>query len=53
MLYSIEMTWYMELFIGFIIVLFDALLLILPAMFVNRYFPWILGKGFTIWKIDK
>lgn len=52
-LYSIEMTWYIELFIGLIIVLCDALLLILPAMFINRYFSWILGKGFTIWKQNK
>ena len=36
--------------IAFIIVIFDALILIIPAMFVNRYCPFLLGKGFKLWK---
>lgn len=35
--------------LGFVITLLDALILILPAMFVNRYTPWLLGKGFKLW----
>ena len=35
--------------IAFSIVILDALILILPAMFVNRYCPFILGKGFKLW----
>lgn len=35
---------------GFLIVLLDALILIVPTMFVNRYIPQILGKGFKLWK---
>lgn len=36
--------------IAIIIVLLDALILILPARFVNRYCPFLLGKGFKLWK---
>ena len=32
------------------IVALDALILILPAMFVNKYCPFLLGKGFKLWK---
>jgi hypothetical protein len=35
--------------LGFVIVMLDALILIIPAMLVNRYLPWILGKGFKLW----
>lgn len=31
------------------ITILDALLLILPAMFVNRYCAFLLGKGFKLW----
>lgn len=37
--------------VAFIIVILDAMILILPAMFVNRYCPWVLGKGFKLWRI--
>ena len=32
------------------ITILDALLLILPAMFVNRYCGFLLGKGFKLWQ---
>jgi len=32
-------------------VLIDALILIIPAMLVNRYCPQVLGKGFKLWKV--
>ncbi len=35
---------------AFAIVFLDAIILILPAMFVNRYCPFLLGKGFKLWK---
>ena len=35
---------------GFAIAFLDAVVLILPAMFVNRYCPFLLGKGFKLWK---
>ena len=33
------------------ITILDALLLILPAMFVNRYCGFLLGKGFKLWSL--
>lgn len=42
-------TW-IDTSLGFVITLLDALILILPAMFVNRYTPWLLGKGFKLWE---
>lgn len=47
---NITHTGLLDTIIGFVIVLLDALLLIYPAIFVNRYCPWILGKGFKLWK---
>lgn len=41
---------YMHDVMAFCIVILDALILILPAMFVNRYCSWLLGKGFRLWK---
>ena len=35
--------------LAFTIVFLDAAILILPAMFVNRYCPFLLGKGFKLW----
>jgi hypothetical protein len=37
--------------LGLVIVLLDALILIIPAMLVNRYLPWLLGKGFKLWNV--
>lgn len=37
--------------LAFAITFLDALILILPAMFVNRYFSFLLGKGFKLWKV--
>lgn len=36
--------------IAICIVLLDAIILIIPMMIVNKYFPQILGKGFKLWK---
>lgn len=35
---------------AFMIVMLDSLILILPAVFVNKYCPFLLGKGFKLWK---
>lgn len=37
--------------VAFLIVILDAVILILPAHFVNRYCPFLLGKGFKLWKV--
>lgn len=37
--------------IAICIVLLDAIILIIPMMIVNKYFPQILGKGFKLWKV--
>lgn len=34
---------------GLLCVLLTTVLLILPAYLTNRYFPWMLGKGFKLW----
>lgn len=47
---SVNHTFWIDETIGFVIVFLDALLLIIPAMLVNRYCPWLLGKGFKLWK---
>ena len=47
---SISHTFWIDESLGFVITFFDALLLIVPAMFVNKYCPWLLGKGFKLWK---
>lgn len=36
--------------IAICIVLLDAIILIIPMIVVNKYFPQILGKGFKLWK---
>lgn len=43
-------TFTLDFTLGIVITLLDALILIPLAMLVNRYFPWILGKGFKLWK---
>lgn len=42
-----------DIVLGVTVMLADALILILPAMLVNRYAAWLLGKGFKIFRIDK
>ena len=37
---------------GFIIVFLDAIILIIPAIIINKYLPFILGRGFKLWKTD-
>ena len=39
-----------QLAVAVCIVALDALILILPAMFVNKYGSCLLGKGFKLWK---
>lgn len=41
---------FVQTLIAFSIVIADSLLLIIPAIIVNKYFPWLLGKGFKLWK---
>lgn len=38
--------------LAFVITFLDALILILPAMFINRYCSFLLGKGFKLWKVQ-
>ena len=47
---SISHTFWLDEMLGLVIVFLDALLLIIPAMLVNRYCPWLLGKGFKLWR---
>lgn len=35
--------------IAFCIVFLDAMILILPAIFINRHFAYVLGKGYRLW----
>lgn len=37
--------------LGGVITILDAMILILPAILVNRYCPFLLGKGFKLWKV--
>ena len=39
--------------LGIIVTFLDALILIIPSLIVNKYFPFILGKGFKLWHTDK
>lgn len=41
---------YQQTVIALCIVLLDAAILIIPAMLVNKYCPWLLGKGYKLWK---
>ncbi len=50
-LYSDAENLFYRLAIAAVIVLADALILILPAMFVNKFVPQILGRGFRLWKV--
>ncbi len=36
--------------LGFVITIADALILIIPAILVNRYAPFLLGKGFKLYQ---
>lgn len=38
-----------DAWVALMVVFADAMILILPAMAVNRYTPWTLGKGFRLW----
>lgn len=39
--------------LAFTIVIISCLLLAVPALLVNRYCPWMLGKGFKLWKLKE
>lgn len=49
---SVDHTFWIDEVLGFAIVFLDALLLVIPAMLVNKYCPWLLGKGFKLWKAE-
>lgn len=38
--------------VGFIIVFLDATILIIPAIIINKYLPFILGRGFHLWHAE-
>jgi len=48
--YSLEHTVQIDFFLGIAVTFLDALILILPIMFINKYMPFILGKGFKLYK---
>lgn len=48
--YAYVPEWGGRLAIACTIVLADALILILPTMLVNKFAPFLLGKGFKLWK---
>lgn len=48
-----EHSLYLDTTLGFVITLLDAIILIIPAILVNRYIPWFLGKGFKLWESRK
>lgn len=39
--------------VALVIVLLDAIILIIPAIIVNRYFRFLLGRGFKLWYIKE
>ena len=47
---GIEHSFILDICIGLFITFLDALILIPFAMFVNKYIPQVLGKGFKLWK---
>lgn len=51
--YEVGMNKCYDLLIGGGTVFTDALILIIPAMIVNKYFPQLLGKGFKLWKVKQ
>jgi len=46
--YSIEHTIQIDFFLGIGLTFLVAIILILPIMFINKYMPIILGKGFKL-----
>lgn len=47
---DIEHTLMLDFCLGIFITFLDALILIPLALFVNKYIPQVLGKGFKLWK---
>lgn len=39
-----------DFIVGMLITIADAVILILPAILVNRYMPFLLGRGFKLWR---
>ena len=48
---SFPQPFLINIIMGFLITFLDALILIIPALIVNKYFPYILGKGFNLWHV--
>jgi len=40
----------LQFIVAFLIVILDAAILIIPAIIVNKYLPFLLGKRFKLWK---
>ena len=51
--YLIGENRYYDFLIGGGIAIATALVLIIPAKFIDKYCPQILGKGFKLWKVNK
>lgn len=47
---GIEHTFSLDLCLGIFVTFLDALILVPFAMFINRYIPQVLGKGFKLWE---
>ena len=50
---SIEHTPLTNDVLGIAITICIAAILILPAYIVSRYLPWMLGRGFYLWRVSK
>ena len=48
--YSLEHTVLIDLFLGIGITFLVVFILILPILFINKYMPFILGKGFKLYQ---
>lgn len=48
---SFSQPFLINVIMGFLITFLDALILIIPTLIVNKYFPYILGKGFKLWHV--
>lgn len=49
---SFSQPFLLNTIVGGLITFLDAMILIIPALIVNKYFPYILGKGFKLWHVN-
>lgn len=49
---SFSQLFLLHAIVGGLITFLDALILIIPTLIVNKYFSYILGKGFKLWHVN-